>query len=360
MAEDPAVPSVDPELWLGGECGLATSSSCNASFTPIGIENEVRVQITASVIVCVYTQERLSLIAQALDSIDNQTLKPLQVIVVSDHNTKLLKTLQISFPQFRIVANKYKQGLSGARNTGVEIAESDVVVFLDDDAHAEPDWLERLLAAYQDKNVLGVGGKILPDWEAGKRPSWLPLEFLWVVGCSYQGLPDKKAEVRNPIGANMSFRRSVFSVVGGFDTSVGRTNARSKPLGCEETEFSIRMREMLPGSQVIYEPEAIVHHHVDNVRATWSYFIRRCFAEGYSKAHVSRMAGASAALSAEKGYVAKTLLTAARREIVNAISKGDHSAVARLIASALGLTCTCAGYARALAGSARKSIRIVD
>ena len=146
---------------------------------------------------------------------------------------------------------------------------------------------------------------VLADWSSPGRPAWLPEEFLWVVGCSYRGQPEVKAEVRNPIGANMSFRRSAFDQAGLFDSSVGRTFTSSRPLGCEETEFSIRLRRLSPGARIIYEPQAVVYHHVDQSRATWRYFLGRCRAEGCSKARVSRLSGASAALSSER----TTLLT---------------------------------------------------
>ena len=78
----------------------------------------------------------------------------------------------------------------------------------------------------------------------------------------------------------MSFRRAAFGQAGLFDSSVGRTFISSRPLGCEETEFSIRLRRLSPGARIIYEPQAVVYHHVDQSRATWRYFLGRCSAEG--------------------------------------------------------------------------------
>ena len=103
------------------------------------------------------------------------------------------------------------------------MATGDVVAFLDDDAAAAPDWLSRLLAPYADPRVLGVGGRVLPRWDRA-RPRWFPAEFDWVVGCTYAGHPDE-GPVRNVIGANMSFRRSVLLAAGGFDARVGRIGA---------------------------------------------------------------------------------------------------------------------------------------
>jgi GT2 family glycosyltransferase len=300
--------------------------------------------VRASVVVCVYTEKRLSQIRAALDSIACQTMPPWQVIVVSDHNPALFDRLGSEYPRLEVISNKFEKGLSGARNTGIEHASGDVVVFLDDDARAQPQWLETLLASYGDESVLGVGGIVLADWSPPGRPAWLPDEFLWVVGCSYRGQPEVKADVRNPIGANMSFRRSAFVRAGLFDPSVGRTFTSSRPLGCEETEFSIRLRRLSPGAQIIYEPQAVVYHHIDQSRATWRYFLRRCSAEGCSKARISRLSGASAALSSERSYVTHTISRAVRRELAGLLRPGRKDSMIRLIALSLGILSAAAGY----------------
>jgi glucosyl-dolichyl phosphate glucuronosyltransferase len=307
---------------------------------------ESRQSIKASVVVCVYTEKRLPLIRAALDSIARQTAPPCQVIVVADHNPELFHRLAAECPAVEVVSNKFEKGLSGARNTGVEHAVGDVIAFLDDDARAEPQWLETLLAAYDDESVLGVGGLVLADWSPPGKPVWLPTEFLWVVGCSYQGQPEVKTDVRNPIGANMSFRRSAFDRAGLFDSSIGRTSTSSRPLGCEETEFSIRLCRQSLGARIIYEPHAVVYHHIDQSRATWRYFLDRCRAEGYSKARVSRLSGASAALSSERNYVTDTVVRAVRRELRGVFRADGKDSVLRLVALSLGTLSVTTGYVR--------------
>jgi GT2 family glycosyltransferase len=300
--------------------------------------------ITATVVVCVYTEKRLPQIRAALDSIARQTMPSWQVIVVADHNPALCGRLAAEYPDVEVISNKFEKGLSGARNTGVEDAIGDVVVFLDDDARAQPQWLETLLASYDDESVLGVGGAALADWSSAGRPAWLPEEFLWVVGCSYRGQPKVKAEVRNPIGANMSFRRSAFDQAGLFDSSLGRTFTSSRPLGCEETEFSIRLRRLSPGARIIYEPQAVVYHHIDQSRATWRYFLGRCRAEGCSKAQVARISGALTALSSERSYVTHTIIQAVCRELSGISRPGRKDSMTRLAALSLGTLAATAGY----------------
>jgi GT2 family glycosyltransferase len=302
------------------------------------------VQPRVSVVICTYTDRRWDDVATALASVRAQSRPPVQTILVVDHNPALLERAKVAFPDVLVVPNKERAGLSGGRNTGVSHAAGDVVAFLDDDARAEPDWLERLAAGYSDPSVLGVGGAAAPVWP-GRRPGWLPAEFDWVVGCSYVGLPTAAASVRNLIGANMSFRREVFDTVGGFTDGLGRVGTR--PLGCEETELGIRLRQWRANGRLVYEPAAVVHHRITEDRAAWRYFCSRCFAEGVSKAIVSRRVGASDALETERRYVRSVL----PRAIVRGLDprrRHRSAGVARAGAIVAGLLLAGAGYARGL------------
>src|SRR4051812_2715518 len=174
-----------------------------------------------SVVICAYADERWGELTEAVQSVRRQSYPPLEVIVVVDHNVQLLSRAQAALPAVRVLESSGPKGLSGARNTGIAASAGAVIAFLDDDAVADPDWLARIAAGYADPSVLGVGGAIRPRWEDG-RPAGFPSEFDWVVGCTYQGMPTALSPVRNLIGANMSIRREVFGLVGGFTDGIGR------------------------------------------------------------------------------------------------------------------------------------------
>lgn len=295
----------------------------------------------ASVIITAFTDKRWSLLTQAVESVQAQTVPARELIVVIDHNPALLIRAKNAFAGVKILSNVQERGLSGARNCGVAEATGSIIAFLDDDAIAAPDWLANLLKPYDDAQVLGVGGWIEPAWEA-LAPPWFPAEFLWTVGCTYRGIPAMAAPVRNLIGCNMSFRCEAFANSIGFRSGIGRVE--SKPLGCEETEFCINLHQLYPDKVLMYQPTAKVKHHVPNARANLTYFVRRCFFEGQSKALVSRLVGAADGLSAERKHTMTILPSGIWRGLSDALH-GDLSGLGRASAIVIGLVVTAVSYA---------------
>ncbi len=298
--------------------------------------------LQASVILCAYTQARWNDLVAAIDSIRQQITPAGEIIIVIDHNQDLYQMALAQFTDIRVLENRGPRGLSGARNTGAENASYPVVAFMDEDATAEPDWLTKILSSYQDEQVIGVGGAVIPNW-LGKRPNWFPEEFAWVVGCTYKGLPEKVAPVRNMLGCNMSFRRQVFDRAGGFHETLGRLGDKLL-LSCEETEFCIRANRSFPHSQFVHNPQARVNHKVPTQRATWHYFQRRCYAEGLSKARVANYVGSGAGLSSEREYTLRTLPRGILKGIKDSILEGNLTGLLQGSVIIAGLMITSLGY----------------
>lgn len=306
-----------------------------------------------TVIVCAYTERRIETLRAAVSAVREQLRDDDELLVVVDHNDRLLQLVRETLdglavssggPSVLALPNPNPRGLSGARNAGVEAARGELVVFLDDDAVPRPQWLERLTEPFADPEVIGVGGVAAPVWD-GARPAWLPEEFLWVVGCSYRGLPRRCDEIRNPIGANMAFRRDVICDAGGFTDGLGRVG--HTPLGCEETEFSIRAVRA-SGGRIVQQPSAAVDHLVSAERLRVRYFVHRCWAEGISKAVVSSLMGGGAALASERRYTS-TVLPAGVIAAIGQGLTGDRDGFKRAAMILAGLGVTVGGYMRGIA-----------
>ncbi len=291
-----------------------------------------------SVVICTYSNERWEDLGAALASLQRQSVPPAEVIVVVDHNPGVLQLVRATHPWVTAVENGASPGLSQARNRGIEEARSRIVAFLDDDAVADEHWIEEVLAPYAAQDVVAVGGAIVPEWPGAMRPSWFPSEFDWVVGCSYRGMPETTSEVRNLIGCNMSFLRSVLVDLGGFQSGIGRVGLT--PTGCEETELCVRAGAL---GKVIYHPAARVSHRVHERRRTIKYFFSRCMGEGTSKAAIAELVGAGSALSTERAYTFRTLPSGVIRHTMASV-RGDRSGIVRAAVIPAGLICTSFGY----------------
>ena len=259
-----------------------------------------------SVVISVFSVDRAKDVMNCIDSIKKQSNAPKEIIVVLDPKEELIKFYKEKLVDVKIVVSS-DFGLSFARNMGVKGSQNEIIAFIDDDAFADKKWLEMMVRNFNDSSVIGVGGRIEPVWDDG-FPAWFPEELYWIVGCSYKGLPKTRTAIRNPIGCNMSFKRRVIEEVGYFNTRVGRIG--NKLLGHEDTEFGIRVTKKFSGLKIVYEPDAIVYHHVPKTRSTLKYIINRSFAEGFSKAFLSRNAsGNKSQLDPEEQYLKMLLLS---------------------------------------------------
>ncbi|MBM7801996.1 GT2 family glycosyltransferase [Curtobacterium luteum] len=293
---------------------------------------------SVAVVICAYTQLRWGDLQDSVESAKRQPEHP-EVVVVIDHEPELYARAKARWPELRVVENAEDRGLSGARNTGVALTDADVVAFLDDDATADDDWLGHLLAALEDPEVVGVGGRATPSWPDATGSGPYSDELLWIVGCGYAGLPETAGDVRNVIGSSMAFRREAVLAAGGFRSGIGRVG--NQPLGCEETELCIRLAQARPGTRIRHEPRSNVSHRVSADRVTVRYLRRRSYYEGISKAVLSRRVGTGDSLSSESTYLTRVIPGAIAREL-RAVGRGGGVRAAAIV---LSVASTITGYA---------------
>ncbi|MGD9526210.1 MAG: polysaccharide deacetylase family protein [Dehalococcoidia bacterium] len=292
------------------------------------------------VVIACYTEDRWTATCLATDSALAQTV-PVEVAVVVDHNPRLLERLCNRYGEkVRIVANRFAQGAGGARNTAALVTNAEYVAFLDDDAIAAPDWIAHMLRALEnDKAAVGAGGAIRPLWQ-GQRPQWFPEEFLWVVGATFRGQPQQTSPVRNVWSGSMLVRTQPFVEAGGFREGFGKVGDAAQP---EDTEVCIRITEA-SGGHWLYVPDALIEHLVPESRATMSYFIRRCRAEGAGKALLAALAPSGMkTLGEESAFVRKIALAGFIRNL--AAVPTSLSAASRALAVVIGLAAAMFGFA---------------
>jgi glycosyltransferase involved in cell wall biosynthesis len=205
--------------------------------------------LTASVIVC--TRNRPVSLRSCLEGLARLDHPPDEVIVVDntpgDDETK---TVAEDFGARYLI--EAKPGLSRARNCGMAASRSEVVVYLDDDAIPDVQWLGRLLEPFNDPQVGLVTGRIVrsgaqqidrPNQPARtlskKDPEWFEIATFGGLG----------------LGSNMAFRKSVGDSGAIFDERLGR----GAPFEIAEENYAFAL-VLSKGDTAVFLPDAIVFH----------------------------------------------------------------------------------------------------
>ncbi len=247
-----------------------------------------------SIVTTSYTLERLKDIKELLDSLESQTYRNIEMILVTERTEELAKSIknyisEKGYKDIEVLFNQEEWGISAARNMGIKKAKGDIIAFIDDDAILLPDWAEETVKTYlQDSSIIGVAGAILPLWE-DERMRWFPQEFYWILSCTYWEAT-KITEVRNGYGANLSFRKEAFEAAGLLKTSLGvrgRGQSGWQEPGAEEAEFSLRVKQKT-GKRIVYNPLVKVKHKVYSYRIRTRFVAKRAYWEGYAKAMLKR------------------------------------------------------------------------
>lgn len=251
-----------------------------------------------SIVIPSFGLRRLDDVIQLLESIKNQREPNVEVIFVADksqESEELAARVEEAATRLRlptqVLRNQGKGGASRCRNLGILASRSEIVAILDDDVVLFPGWLEEMLKSYStDPAVVGVTGPAIPLWE-DKDMSWFPKEFYWMWGCTVWDWGEVR-EIRNVGGMNCSFKREALIQARLYLPTIGPTGGEEnfrRFLGGEEVELSLRIRKLVPGSRIIYNPRIKVYHKVHRSRFTWRFMANRAFHFGYSKGFVEKL-----------------------------------------------------------------------
>jgi GT2 family glycosyltransferase len=197
-------------------------------------------------------------VQRALDSLAVQTRRDFEVILVdnasSDGSAEGLDTSEL--PAFRLMAEAENHGFARANNLAAEVATGRWLVFLNPDAMAGPDWLEKIsegMTRYPAVRMFASAQLDLLDKTRldGAGDAYLIFGIPWRGGFGRPAseLPGE-GECFSPCGAGAAFDRETFREHGGFDEQFF--------CFCEDVDLGFRLR--LAGETCVFLPEAVIHH----------------------------------------------------------------------------------------------------
>jgi glycosyltransferase involved in cell wall biosynthesis len=241
------------------------------------------VTIEVSVVIATYNRaELLGGTLRALASQQSPESLGWEILVVDNNSRDATAQVVAEFSKTTAIPVRSVfeplQGLSRARNRGIQAARGAIIAFTDDDVIPAPDWIVQVAAAMDRWNAHGVGGRILPRWET-PPPEWLTqnrqlLNYIAVMDVETSRLLALPLAARPQVwGANMAFRRELFERVGGFDPQrgiIGTTLFRGE-------EVDLITRALAQGLRIAYDPRVTVHHRIGSSRMRKAYFRKFMF-----------------------------------------------------------------------------------
>ncbi|MCK4404648.1 MAG: glycosyltransferase, partial [candidate division Zixibacteria bacterium] len=206
--------------------------------------------IRVSIIIPTYNREEI--LPQTVDLILEENFPDCEIILIhqrprrSEQFQEFLKRVETRI-RYLVVG---WASVPRACNFGAKKACGEIILMLDDDIIPYPNLVPAHLKNYEDPEIGAVAGKILIP-----HPVKFPEHVGRIGGLGPKHetfISSKRQYVETGGGGNMSFRRSVFEKVGGFDTNFIQNAHRF------ESDFCYRLRKL--GYLIMYDPEAVIQH----------------------------------------------------------------------------------------------------
>lgn len=199
-------------------------------------------------------QVALQLIEQLM-SVSKKT--PIEVFLIDQSSPDQYSLLKVQFPalpQFHLIHFDTPHTCKYL-NYGWQHATSNLILYLDDDVSITEKTIEAHRAAYADKNILGVAGRVINDGEKSTTDDKVG-KVLWNGAMFAKNFSYTKSSfVDFPYGCNMSFRKQTLADMGGFDEKL------SPPIySFNEVDLGYRISKKWKNS-LIFSPDALVYHH---------------------------------------------------------------------------------------------------
>jgi GT2 family glycosyltransferase len=213
--------------------------------------------------VVVVNWNRRDLLKACLQSLKHQQInQPFEVVVVdngsSDGSPEMLATESVGNPLVRVVLNRENRGFCAANNQGFAASDTEFVALLNNDAEAEPGWLQALASAFEGRPDVGMAASKILVYEDPRRIDKVG-HLIYPDGQNRgrgtgeldRGQYDRLEEVLWPDGCAAMYRRSMLQQIGGFDEDFFAY--------ADDAELGLRAR--IAGWKCLYMPGAVVRHH---------------------------------------------------------------------------------------------------
>ncbi len=233
--------------------------------------------IQFSVIICTYN--RANLLAQALDSVCEQTLSPsaYEVIVVDNRSNDQTKSIVERRMELNINLRYFLEtqvGLSYARNRGWHEARGEYLAYIDDDCIAPKEWLAVAWKVIQQISPSILGGPYYAFFNT-QTPNWFKDDY----GSHMMGNEARFLNADEYLsGGNFFVHKNLLKIIGGFRIELGMAG-ENLAYG-EETALIRWARQNMPQASIYYEPRLFVYHLVRENKMQLSWLLRERFAAG--------------------------------------------------------------------------------
>lgn len=261
--------------------------------------------------------------------VDNASTDTTADVVTAHRNRNLLPDLRYVFEPV--------PGLTAARLRGARETTAPWIAFVDDDNFLEPDWFAAVARAIRTHgDAGGVGGKVIPDWEA-QPPAYLK-EFGFCFAAQDHGEAD--CIVDSLAGAGMVLNRRALLKCGWLDQPLVADRVGTKLTSGGDVEMAQRVRAA--GYDLWFVPDAVLRHRIPASRMTRRYLFRVIRELGSSAAVISLLTWPKDWSSWQR------MAWERRRQWYNLALRGLKYAIRRRanVTPAIAWSCHALGYAR--------------
>ncbi len=205
--------------------------------------------------IVINTLNRANLLPNTLKSFLHLDFDNFEVIVVNGPSTDGTAEILEQWKDKIKIGNCLEPNLSMSRNIGIAMASGDVVLFIDDDAIPEPEWLDQIMNGFDSPEVAATGGKVFDHTGYNYQYQYANADRLghgkWqLTEPSPHYCFPRAFEFPYLQGTNTAFRRTALIEVGGFDEEFAYY--------LDETEVCLRLIDC--GYVIRQLPNAYVHH----------------------------------------------------------------------------------------------------